>query len=150
GLKAWAAVGLLPVLGAALAGWYLRRGDRAGFVRCYALTALLFVGVVAAHGGVTLNGAKAPQPLAELIETESGGRDVRVGAYGYFQPSLVFYCRREVLRLESDAQALEFLSYPVPVYLVTPAPAWERIKEKLSGPHQLLGRHYDLYRDGEI
>jgi 4-amino-4-deoxy-L-arabinose transferase-like glycosyltransferase len=150
GLEAWAAVGLLPVLGAASAWWFLRREDRPAFVSCFTATALLFVGLIGAHGGITLDCHKAPKPLARLIESEAGERDVRIAAYGYFQPSLVFYCRREVQRLEGEGEVLEFLRYPVPVYLVVPAPAWERLKPKVDSPCRLLGRCRDLYRNCDV
>src|SRR5205823_700117 len=43
---------------------------------------------------------------------------MRYGSGEYFQPSLVFYCRREVQKLKTDNEAVEFLDCPLPVYLL--------------------------------
>jgi hypothetical protein len=73
-----------------------------------------------------------------------------VGCYEYFQPSLVFYCRREVQRLESEGQVLEFLRCPLPVYLFVPAAVWDKLKEKVREPYHLLAQKRDLYRRCDI
>jgi len=70
---------------------------------------------------------------------------VRIGAFAYFQPSLVFYCRREVTSLQTEEEALKFLKGPHTSYLFLPARRWDDLEEKAGGSVRLLGRHYDLY-----
>jgi hypothetical protein len=84
------------------------------------------------------------------LQADQTEREIRVGCFQYFQPSLVFYCRREVLRFTEEEQALEFLRYPLPVYLLLPATVWDGLEGKVRGPHRLLARHRDLYRGCEV
>jgi hypothetical protein len=63
---------------------------------------------------------------------------------------LVFYCRREVQRLQNEQQVVEFLRCPLPTYLFMPAVVWDKIQSSVSGPRHLLARHTDLYRRCEI
>jgi hypothetical protein len=62
------------------------------------------------------------------------GREVRVTCSQYFQPSLVFYCRREVHQLGTEAEVLSFLDYPLPVYLFVLAARWEALESQVHGP----------------
>jgi 4-amino-4-deoxy-L-arabinose transferase-like glycosyltransferase len=150
GLAAWAAAGAVPVLGAVLAAWYLRRERRAAVLAVVAATAVVFLGVLGAGAGA-LEARKAPRPLIRLMPATLDASETRVGCYEYFEPSLVFYCRRDVQRLDSDREAVEFLRCPLPAYLVVPASVWEgRLRAKVRCPHRLLGRHHDLYRRCDV
>jgi hypothetical protein len=111
---------------------------------------MLFVGGVGAHGGASLNAHKAPQPLAQAVADVQTEREVRVGAYEYFQPSMVFYTRREVERLRNDHEAIEFLRTALPVYLYLPAPVWERLQGQTTVSCRVVGRQRDLYRRHEV
>lgn len=150
GLEALAALGLVPFLGATLAWWAARRGHRTGAVVSVTAASLLFVGSLAAWGGVVVDRYKAPRLLAEVIRRQDTDPEVRIACYSYTQPSLVFYCRREVPALADEKQALEFLRTPLPVFLVLPAPRWEQMADRARGAWRLLGRHRDLYRNSDI
>jgi 4-amino-4-deoxy-L-arabinose transferase-like glycosyltransferase len=150
GLAMWGLAGLIPVMGAAVAWWRLARQDRAGSVAAFTTAALLSLGVVAANGGASFNARKSPEALARIIEEDYSDPEVRIGARHFFHPSLVFYCRREVQRFENDEQALEFLQYPVPVYLLIPAIEWDRLETQVDRPYRLLGRQPDFYRKLDI
>ena len=78
------------------------------------------------------------------------GQEIRVGCYQYFQPSLVYYCKREVQRLDCELKTLEFLRMPVPIYLFLPSSTWGTLEPKVRGAYRVLGRHHDLYRHCEI
>src|SRR5205823_187839 len=93
---------------------------------------------------------KATRPLANAIHGRQVEREVRVACYGYFQPSLVFYCGREVAALGTDRQALDFLRGPLQVFLVTPRDAWQRLAAQARGPHRLLGAYRDVYRGCDV
>jgi 4-amino-4-deoxy-L-arabinose transferase-like glycosyltransferase len=150
GLASWALLGAFPVLGAASSWWCLRRQWRTALVGCVGLSAVFFIGTLATYGSVALDGFKAPRGLVQASKAQATQHEIRVGSYRYFQPSLVFYCRREVQQCATEEQALEFLRMPLQTYLFLPAVEWQALEGKLRGPHRLLARHYDLYRHGEI
>jgi 4-amino-4-deoxy-L-arabinose transferase-like glycosyltransferase len=150
GLEVWALLGIIPLAGAVAAAWCAWRQARTGFVVSVTVAAVLFTAGLLAGGSVALDVYKAPRPLVHALQAGQAGREVRVGCYQYFQPSLVFYCRREVYRFTEEDKALEFLRCPLPVYLFVPAADWGRLKEKVAGPHRELGRHHDLYRGCDV
>ncbi len=114
------------------------------------VTSVLFVAGLLAGGGVALDSYKAPRSLVQVLQADQAEPEIRVGCYQYFQPSLVFYCRREVYRFTEEKRALEFLRGPLPVYLFVPAADWSVLKDKITGPHRELGRHHDLYRGCDV
>lgn len=150
GLGAWAVLGVLLVLGAAAAWWCLWKGQRRGLVLSVTASSVLFIGGLFTWGTVALDAHKAPRALVQAADAQHTDREIRVGCYQYFQPSLVFYCRREVHRLESEEQALEFLRCPLPAYLFVPATVWEKLEASVVGPHHLLARHSDFYRRCDV
>jgi hypothetical protein len=113
-------------------------------------SSVLFTGALFAWGSVTLDAQKAPRALVLAAQAQQTASDVRVGAYQYFQPSLVFYCRREVQRLESEDQVLDFLRYPLPAYLFMPLTVWEQLKTKIGLPYHVVAQHSDLYRRCQV
>jgi 4-amino-4-deoxy-L-arabinose transferase-like glycosyltransferase len=150
GLAPWAFLGPLLLVGATAAWWCQRRQQPVGSAVSVAATALFFTGALAAAGILALDRHKAPRPLVQISGARQTETEVRVGCYQYFQPSLVFYCRREVHQLFSDDKALEFLRCPLPAYLFVPAEVWANLEKRAAFPTYLLGRHYDLYRHCEV
>jgi 4-amino-4-deoxy-L-arabinose transferase-like glycosyltransferase len=148
GLAALAAFGALPVAGALAGAGFLRRGARAGLVGALAASGVLFTAALAALGPAAVDRYKAPRALAAALPADQTIRDVRVGTYEYFQPSLVFYCRREVNRLPSEAAARDLLAGPLPAFLFVPAGVWEGMRG--GAPGRELARHHDLYDGREI
>jgi 4-amino-4-deoxy-L-arabinose transferase-like glycosyltransferase len=150
GLEAWSAAGLLPVIGAAIAWRLLRRQQRGWALGTLAGSAVLFLGPLAAWGTAPLDEAKAPRPLVRALRTDQAEPDVRVVCYGYYQPSLAFYCRCQIWLAGDDVQALEYLRYPVPVYLFVPAAEWERLRPQAAPSCRVVSRHGDLYRRCDV
>jgi 4-amino-4-deoxy-L-arabinose transferase-like glycosyltransferase len=153
GVERWAALGLLPLAGAAAAWWCLARGRRTAVVASFTAASVLFLGVLAAWGASALEDCKAPKTLVQdaiQFDDDLSAREVRVASYQYFQPSLVFYCRREVRQLKQEQDTLEFLSNPLPVYLILPAARWQTLEAKAPGPHRVLGRRRDLYQNCDV
>jgi 4-amino-4-deoxy-L-arabinose transferase-like glycosyltransferase len=150
GLEHWAGLGVVPVVGAVAAGWCVWRQRTTGLVTVLTASAVLFVGALAAWGGAAVDAHKAPRPLVETVRATPGEREVRVACYEYYQPSLVFYCRREVLRFTQAGEALDFLKHPLQVYLFVSAAAWDGLEARVHGPHHVLGRHRDLYRGCDV
>lgn len=150
GLEQWGVLGAIPVAGALLAWWAFHWQRRTLGLGAVAGTAVFFVGGLAAGGAIALDAHKAPRPLGQLVRAVPNEPDVRVGCFGYYQPSLVFYCRREVVRFDTPEQALEFLRWPLPVFLFLPEKAWESLRVQLPDTARVLGRHYDLYRGHHV
>lgn len=150
GVETWAAAGVVPVLGALVGAWFLRQGDRKGVLISFTVAAVVFIGLVGMFGGSPLNEHKAPKSLAHVIEQVQTEREVRVGAYDYFQPSLVFYSRRQVLRLNTEAEALEFLRCPLAVYLYLPDPVWNQLAARAPDHCRPLARQRDFYRNCDV
>jgi hypothetical protein len=146
----WAPVGLLLISGAAATFVCARSGYRDAALVSLTLANSLFIGILFGAGSAALDAFKAPRPLTLASHARQTQDDVRVGCYQYFQPSLVFYCGREVQRLDSQEEALQFLNRPLPVYLFLPAAAWQQLKAKLPEPRDVLARHYDLYRRCDV
>jgi 4-amino-4-deoxy-L-arabinose transferase-like glycosyltransferase len=150
GLEAWAALGVPPLLGAVAAWWYAKHRRPGGAIGSVAVSSILFTGALAAWGSAAVDPYKAPRALAALLPADQLERDVRVAAYDYFQPSLVFYCQREVFHFDGEQQALDFLRGPLPAYLVVPAERWEELRPKVGGPLRQLGKQFDLYKGYEV
>ncbi len=149
GLPAFAWLGLLPVAGSLGAWHYERRQKRSAMLTCICLSSLLFVGGLLQWGILAVDAEKAPRPLVATARALQRQEDVRIACYQYFQPSLVFYCQREVQALGTESQALEFLRSPLRVFLVLPASAWQTLEARLPDC-SLLARHRDFYRHCDV
>jgi 4-amino-4-deoxy-L-arabinose transferase-like glycosyltransferase len=150
GLERWAWLGSLPLLAAA-AGWYFGRTGRSDIVVTgVALTALLFTGGLICCASVTLDEHKAVRALTAGAETCQPQNEIRLAAFGYFQPSLVFYGQREVTHLDSEKQTRDFLLSPLPVFLFVPQAAWQSLSSNMPAPCRVVDRHYDLYRRCQV
>ncbi len=150
GLAIWAVAGVLLMAGAGVAWWLVRRQNRGPALVALSAAAIVCVGLVAAGGTMAVDQAKAPRALVRAILQEQSEPDIRLACYNYFQPSLVFYSRREVPVLLSDAQALELLRYPVEVFLILPEPDWQRLQQQVRTPCRLVAEHHDLYRHCDV
>jgi 4-amino-4-deoxy-L-arabinose transferase-like glycosyltransferase len=150
GLEIWASLGAIPLAGAAVTWWFLRRQRRTSTIVGFVASAVVFLGALAAWGVLALEAHKAPRELVNDLPGDLTTREVRVAAYQYFQPSLVFYCQRQVQNLKDHEETLEFLSNPLPVYLFIPAAEWEQLQSRVLLPVRSLGTRRDLYRNCDI
>jgi 4-amino-4-deoxy-L-arabinose transferase-like glycosyltransferase len=150
GLEVGVFLGLLPVLGAGAAWLCWKREATVGMLGALSASAVLFVFSLMTWGAAALDAHKAPRTLVAQADAKQLHREVRIGCYGWYQPSLVFYCEREVQQLLSEQQALEFLRSPLEVYLFVPIQIWEGLEGKVSGPSRLLARQRCLYRNCEV
>lgn len=148
GLEKGAWLGSL-FLFAATAAWCFRR-SRGGLIGCVASSAIVFNGALAFWGVNLVDRFKAPRPLIQALPEDQLRREIRVGAIGFFQPSLVFYCQREVKRPENLVFAIELLHTPQPVYVFVSAEAWEQVRMFAPPSFHLLARHHDLYTGREV
>lgn len=143
-----AVFGLVPIAGVVGGVACLWKGSRGGLIGSVFGCGILLCAALAAFGPLAVDAYKAPRALAGALPADQSYRDVRIGAYEYFQPSLVFYCRREVSRLTDEAAALQMLEGPLPAYLFVPVSVWEDLRPKTRGRE--LARHHDLYDGRDI
>lgn len=143
GLARLAPLGLVLVVGSGVSWALAARRPRAAPVALI-LSAFLFLAPLAAIAGKAFETAKAPAALAETFRGERREPEVRLASLDYDQPSLVFYCRRQIQRLGNPVEAIELLRYPLPVYLFTPEPLWQTLAQHIPG--RVLARQYDFYR----
>src|SRR5258708_32895504 len=146
GLATWTWLGLVPVAGALAGAWCLRRQARTGLVAGVSAASLLLVGVLAAIAGPAMDREKAPRALVEEAARTANGPELRVGGYRYFQPSLVYYSRRPIARLTTEAQAAAFLARPGPAYLFLMVRDWEKFSPLCPAACREVGRPWDLYK----
>jgi len=150
GLEDLGILGLVPIIGA-LVSWYaLRRQRSQAVLATVGLSGAVWLGLVFGGGQSVINAHKAPRPLAEALHASDFNGDIHVGCYQYFQPSLVFYCRHRIDPILSDEQVLDWMRYPVPTYVVLPAANWDLLRPRMQGPHRELSRQRDLYRGIEV
>ncbi|HEY7314380.1 MAG TPA: glycosyltransferase family 39 protein [Gemmataceae bacterium] len=145
GLEAGAWLGGVFLVGAAAAVWCVRRGRRGGLIGCVTAAGVVFTATIAFWGLGKVDAFKAPRPLARALPEDYLYREVRVGAFGYFQPSLVFYCQREVYCPDNPISAVQFLHTPLPVYLFVSEEMWGQLRTFAPASYRLVARHRDLY-----
>jgi 4-amino-4-deoxy-L-arabinose transferase-like glycosyltransferase len=148
GLARWAWVGVVPVAGAAVGIWCLRQGRRAGLVTAMSVTAVAFLGFGSTLPVLAVDARKACRPLVADAGACRPADEIRIACLGYFQPSLVFYCRREVAEVFSPEQAVDLLRGPLPAYVFCPADVGTAIAT--GGTYRVAGRHVDLYRGIDV
>jgi 4-amino-4-deoxy-L-arabinose transferase-like glycosyltransferase len=150
GLEREAWLGVIFIVGAAMAAWCVRQKRCGGLIGCVAAAGIVFTGALGFWGVNLVDGFKAPRSLVQALPEDQLRREVRVGAIGYFQPSLVFYCQREVQCPESLIQSIEFLHTPLPVYVFVSEETWEQLRIFAPASYRMLARHRDLYNGREV
>lgn len=151
GLTPWAVLGLVPLAGAAGMAYALRRGNRGGLVTAAAIASVGFVGLVMALPPAVMDRYKAPKELVRQTGLNDPSRDLRVAAFGWFEPSVVFYSGRQVQELPTPAAAATFLEVPTPAYLFVTERMWnDMVAVQVKVPHRIAARRYDLSRRCEV
>jgi 4-amino-4-deoxy-L-arabinose transferase-like glycosyltransferase len=150
GLEDWAFLGLIPMTAAVVAGFALRRDRRDRFLVTCATAAVFFVASIAAFPSMCLDAHKGPKALVEQAQANQPGREIRLAGLYYFQPSLVFYGQREVRKLESLEQTVEFLSLPYPAYLFVPEPMWRKYAPHVPVAYRQIAKQYDFLKNCEV
>ncbi|MBN9118459.1 MAG: glycosyltransferase family 39 protein [Planctomycetes bacterium] len=151
GAERWAILGVVPLVAAVLMALAIRTNDRSRFVRTMAVGAVAFTALAAAFPPLAIDAQKAPRELVRESGVADPSRDVRLAHFDWFQPSVVFYARREVANIESADSAAWFFAVPTPGYLFVPAKTWEQhVEAKVWVPTRVVARHHDFYRNCEV
>src|SRR5262249_50626908 len=137
----------LPLLAGGGVGWCcLRRRKRSLAIAALVGAAVLFLGPLFAIGAPALNSFKAPREVVRSSGAFAPTEDIRAASYQYFQPSLVYYCGREVVRLNTEEEVQEFLRSPLKVYLFVPEQLWKRLQVHAPETARQLAIRPDMYR----
>jgi hypothetical protein len=150
GLGRWAVIAVVPLTAAVVMARALRAADRDRFVRAAAVGAVAFTALAAALPPLAVDEQKAPRELVRASGVDDPARDLRLAHFDWFEPSVVFYARREVPEVPSPADAVEFLAVPTPGYLFVPAKTWEQMEAAVTVPTRVVARHRDFYRNCDV
>jgi hypothetical protein len=151
GLGPWAALGAIPMAGAAAMVWALARDRRSAFVGAFAAASVLFVGLAVIWPTDVVDRQKAPRELVRDSGAGDPAQDSRLAVFDWFRPSLVFYTGREVRDLKSIEAAVEFLAIPTPAYLFVPEPVWRAVLAARAPAHcRVAAQAHDFLEGCEI
>jgi 4-amino-4-deoxy-L-arabinose transferase-like glycosyltransferase len=151
GLEVWAALGVVPLAAAVVMARAARANDRGRFVRAMAVGSVALTALLAAFPPLAVDARKAPRELVRASGVDDPGRDLRLAHLDWFQPSVVFYARREVVELSSPDVAAAFLAEPTPGYLFVPERTWvELVAAKVPVPTQVVARRHDFLRNCDV
>jgi 4-amino-4-deoxy-L-arabinose transferase-like glycosyltransferase len=150
GVAPLAMLGLIPIAGAALAGYWLLRQRRVEFLSVTCTAAGLLVGLAAAMGPVVVDQHKVTRPMGRMIAEHQVEREVRVGCYRFYQPGLVFYSQRRVEVFAKLEDALDHLSSPLQAFLVVPADDWDELEARVPAEAAVVARRRDFMTGKEI
>jgi hypothetical protein len=151
GLGMWAAIGLIPLAGAVAMTRALRRGDREGVIVMASVASVLFMGLAVSFPPSVLEQQKAPRELVRASGAGDPDRDLRVAAFEWFRPSVVFYSGREVKSLESPEAVAAFLAIPTPGLVFVPEPVWTRsLAGRVTAPHRIIAKRHDFLERCDI
>ena len=150
-LAPWAWLGAIFVVAAGVAGWMLWRDRRGGVLVTVGAAGVLFAALIAGGGILALEPQKATKALVAALPAGHQEREVRIAAYRFFQPSLVFYCRRAVARFEVGAVAGAFLRGPYESYLFVPEDVWnDELRATAPEGARVIEARYDLYSNRRV
>lgn len=150
GLLPWAWIGGLLFVTAVVGYWLVVRERRGAAIGLLATAAAVFVTAVTAGALPEMNPHKPSVALAQALPDDQLEHDIRIGACDYFQPSLVFYCQREVKKLYGGGAGVAFLHSPLPAYLIVRGDTWEEIRGKVPPGARVLTRQRDLYINQDV
>jgi 4-amino-4-deoxy-L-arabinose transferase-like glycosyltransferase len=148
-LARWAALGAIPIIAATLAWRYLRRERRSAVLAVLAASAVLLLTSIASGPISVVEGFKAPKALVDRAGACRPSDEIRIAAFGYFQPSMVFYCQREVTELRTPPEAVDFLRGPLPSYLICPTALIAQL-QTVYPDLAILDIRRDFYKGWEV
>ena len=152
GIERWLWIGLIPMAGAGAAWVYLRRDQKNRLVGSLAMSAVAFLALLASFPVAQFDHFKAPQELVAQAGLAEPNRDIRLYTLQWFQPSIVYYSRREVERVHNWQQVSNCLSMRHPVYLFVPEPVWNKIQDDQPGArnYRTVARQFDYLKNCHI
>lgn len=149
GVELVAFAGLIPALAGLGLACLARRGARLSAIISCTAAAVAFVATLGGWGAVVVDWHKAARPLVTELLASPPDAELRIACYEFSRPSVVFYSRREVQLLDSNSDAVAYLLYPMPSYLLCPESTWDSIRTHLPAA-RVVQTHWDLYRGAPV
>lgn len=85
------------------------------------------------------------QIMLQQVHSAEDPSEVTLGYFGLTAPSLRFYVDRDIVELYEAEQAVELLSRPRPVYLITDRPGFELLEQQLGEALEIVATQPKLY-----
>lgn len=150
GVQSMIWIGAIPLLSGCI-GWllYTKASARAAMA-AVCLGGIFFSSALGAWNGSHFNTIKAPKALAALLPPDQLKQEIRLGAFEWFQPSIAFYCKREISMLNGEGQLRAFLKSPLPSFVYLPLDRWNEISAKGVIQGRLVGTATDFYRNFQV
>lgn len=150
GLASYWAIGLVPVIGAAICFACYWQNKRTQLITSLGLTCALFVGLLAAFPVMAVDQLKAPRSLAQQAGIHANLATAKVSVFDYPQPSLVYYMGARIPKLSDPFAVNKFLTQAEPAYLVIPETTWEKISAEAAVSVHPIARAYDFYQHQQV
>lgn len=153
-----AAIGLIPILGSVAALFLATRAVEdpkqriAQPIAALCLTAWLLSWTATGWGSVSV-GQFQESPvfggLSRKLVAEQG-QPLKLGTYGYFTPSLVFYAQQRVERLDRPDELIAFVRRDQRALVVMESKAYSEMRGQLPEDLQVLERHRRFLRPRDL
>ncbi|NBV44591.1 MAG: hypothetical protein EBR86_02850 [Planctomycetia bacterium] len=148
GAEAAAAVGLVPVAGAAACWWLKERSPR-GALAALALTGLVYTSLAVGPAARRIADANALPALVETAHRHAGGT-ARLATFPQNTPNIVYYARGLVHEWCDGAAAAAFLRSGPDAVLIVPADRLTTLEPWLPPRTGVVGRGRPLFKDQDF
>jgi 4-amino-4-deoxy-L-arabinose transferase-like glycosyltransferase len=142
----WA--GLIPLVGGI---WAFRQTERQHFeraARTFAAVSLVLTATLFGIVSVQVNPHQTS--LALMSEIFHEAESPEIGAFDYFEPSLVYYARQPVQRFKTAQQAASFLSQNPEAYLIIRDKHKSDIEAALGSDVQVVAHRRRFLKSGDL
>ncbi len=150
GLEQMAFLGIIPILSGVIAMILANKKNQVATLAILCLGSIGFTGTLGAWNGSSLESIKAPKLLAQFLPEDHLRTEISIATFDWFQPSLAFYCKRQIQILNSAKELEQFLNQPIPAYVFLPENKWDLISENKSLKVKKIGQATDFYRNCKV
>ena len=149
-LEQMAFIGFIPIMCGTFALVLAEKKNRIATLAILCLGSIGFTGALGAWNGSNLNEIKAPKMLSQLLPDDHLTREIVIATHDWFQPSITFYCKRQINTLISEEEVKQFLEQPIPAYIFMPEKKWDAIALKHPLRAKKIGQATDFYRNCNV
>jgi len=141
----------LPLIGGAvLCAYFAERRQISRALTSLTATAMAFLLALFGVAAIRVDCHQNTVALAETIHRFSPDGDVRIGAWHYFRPGLVYYCNERIEKLANADAAIAFLhENSGPAFLVTSENDFRQFADALPKGIAVLDRSPWFLKSGE-
>lgn len=149
-LEQMAFIGFIPVICGTFALVLAAKKNRIATLAILCLGSIGFTGALGAWNGSNLNEIKAPKTLSQFLPEDQLTREIVIATHDWFQPSITFYCKRQINTMISEKEVKQFLEQPIPAYLFMPEKKWDALVVKYQLKAKKIGQATDFYRNCNV